>query len=211
MTNFFKEIIKPEFELITKFKIGDNGSMHPDGKVNEEYVGSGAASQYPNRNNENFKGIEHKGYVYVFVVEEEAYKIGETSQSLFCWQGGNTVHPSGRGIINRGPKRILIGKGRKPYPSCPNSFDTTNRIGAYLQETSGKTEWRANQDLREHIVKGNVTLWAKKIEPVFKEEFIAGENRLIKYLDTPVIEKYYLTKYMEMNDGLLPWGNVQKS
>tara|TARA_B100000287_G_C20388489_1_gene684580 strand:+ start:83 stop:718 length:636 start_codon:yes stop_codon:yes gene_type:complete len=211
MTKFFKEIIEPEFELITKFKIGDNGSMHPDGKINEEYVGPGAASEYPNLNDEDFSGNDHKGYVYAFVFNQKIYKIGETISYLLCWQGGNTVRGNG-GIVNMGPKRILIGQGSKPMPSRPNAFDTRNRIGAYFQEgLADSTEKRANQYLREHIMKGNVTLWAKKIEPVFKEEFIAGENQLIKYLDTPVIEKFYLAKYQEMNDGLLPIGNVTKS
>jgi len=211
MSKFYKEILKKEFELVVPNFIWKNGAMYPDG-VNEDFVGSGNASLFPEINTEDFSGTTHKSFVYAFIFENnKIYKIGQTEKNLLTWAGGKIRRKDWGGkIYNYGPKKLLASKGIAPTKTRPNIFDTTNRIGAYFQETPSSgpcTEERSNEFLREYIEKETVSLWAIKAPMQNVVQIVGGEEVVISLSNSKLLEGVYLDKYKEMNDGELPPGN----
>ena len=214
MTKFFDEVVKTDMiEVVPNFIIGDNDNMYPE-EQNEDFVAPGFAIQFPEINDEDFSGTDHESYLYVIMDGQRVYKIGQTEKALLRWTGGF-------GFVGRrdyirikdyGPKRIMANGGRHESKSRPNAFDTTNRIGAYFSPgTSAITENKCNEELRESIMKDEVSLWAIKSPVLTHKITIAGKTREISYGCSKEMEGSYLDIYKEMNQGELPPGNPMRS
>lgn len=131
---------------------------------------------------------DHRSWVYVIVVGNEVYKLGETGNPL--------------GIMST----RMPHKGQ-PIAGTVCRFGRLRSFGDIDNDRCGDTDGRIRRHLQEEVSKGLVSIWVKRCDVFHVTSKLYGQD-----FDVPVtyhkdIEKGYLTKILN-EVGRLPHLNT---